>query len=258
MSLLLSSFWEQSSTLSQSPKTLPLFFSNTTGLTFDGNLKQLLANFGVTRQAFDKAWHSPQPGDWCYIPDNQINPVQLNLIHFVEESYRKQLLPGEHMDRLAEAFINPLIATLRKDSLDFYLGRTHESAAIQDELYNEPVEGSFRLTSLYSLCRVFIVEAATRSLFGQHLHEIEPNIVDLMSEFNENAWMVVFGYPKMLSNAVSGVKQKVITALVKFIRLPKEKRRKEAWIMKNMLAAMDLVDIDIESRASMLLMSYWA
>lgn len=233
-------------------------FSNTAGLTFDGNLKQLLSNFGVTRQAFEKAWHNPQPGDWCYIPNNEFNPAQLNLIHFVEESYRKQLLPGEHMDILSEAFINPLLATLHRDSLDFHLGPTHEGAAIKGKFYNEPVEGSFRLTSLYSLCRVFIVEAATQSLFGQHLHEIEPNIVDLMTEFNENAWMVVFGYPKILSGAVLGVKQKIMAALAKFIKLPKEKRTQEAWVVKNILAAMDLVDIDIESRAAMLLMSFWA
>ncbi|KAI1203674.1 cytochrome P450 [Nemania serpens] len=240
------------------PKDITAVFSNTTGLTFDGNLKQLLANFGVTRPAFEKAWHKPQPGDWCYIPNNEFNPSQLNLIHFVEESYRKQLIPGEHMDRLSEAFINPLLAKLERASLDFYLGPTREGAAVRGKLYDEPVGGSFRLTSLYSLCRVFMVEAATQSLFGKHLHEIEPNIVDLMTEFNENAWMVVFGYPKILSSAVSGAKQKIMTALAKFIQIPKEKRTQEAWVVKNMLAAMDLVDIDIESRASMLLMSFWA
>ncbi|KAI1116626.1 cytochrome P450 [Nemania sp. NC0429] len=240
------------------PKDITAVFSNTTSLTFDGNLKQLLANFGVTRQAFEKAWHNPQPGDWCYIPNNKLNPAQLNLIHFVEESYRKQLLPGEHMDRLSEAFINPLLDTLNMDALDFYLGPTHEDVGIQSGLFNEPVGGPLRLTSLYSLCRVFIVEAATRSLFGQHLHDIEPDIVDLMTEFNENAWMVAFGYPKILSSAVSGVKQKVMTALAKFILLPEEKRTQEAWVVKTILAAMELVDIDIESRAAMLLMSFWA
>ncbi|KAI1171189.1 cytochrome P450 [Nemania sp. FL0916] len=240
------------------PKDITAVFSNTQGLTFDGNLKQLLANFGVTRQAFDKAWHDPQPGDWCYIPNNPFNPAQLNLIHFVEESYRKQLLPGEHMDRLSEAFINPLLGILKRDSLEFYLGPTDDSAGIRSELYDENVEHPSRLTSLYSLCRVYIVEATTRSLFGDHLHEIEPNIVELMSKFNENAWMVVFGYPKLLSNAVSGVKGKIMTALAKFIQLPKEKRSQQAWVVENILAAMDLVDIDIESRASMLLMSFWA
>lgn len=228
------------------PADVTAAFRDTSALNFDGHLARLLQNFGVKPEAFQKSWHKPKPGDWCYIPNNPINPGQLDLIHFVEETFKKQLLPGKHMDKMSSMFLDSLRTDLHWDRLGcIWCG----------ELCNEP---SCKHVSLYSLCRFFIVEATTRSLFGSHLHDIEPNIVEYMCEFNDHVWMVVFRYPGVFGNPSAKPRKILMAALTKFIQLPEHKRGEVCWAVKNILAAMEIVEIDMDSRASMMLMSFWA
>ncbi|KAI1327855.1 cytochrome P450 [Xylariaceae sp. FL0255] len=235
------------------PKDVTSAFSNSTSLTFDGNLRQLLTNFGLTKPGFKKAWHNPQPGDWCYMPNNSINPNQLNLIHFVEEILKKQLLPGEQMDKLSEAYMSPLLQTFHYTQLDSYLDRSPRPSVMRNEITQK-----IRMTTLYPLCQYPIIEAVTLAFFGPRIFEIEPSIVDCMLRFNENAWMVAFGYPRMLSTPINGVRRKVMDALIKYLHLPEDQRAQQAWSIKNILGCMEIVDCNDESRAYMLLMTYWA
>jgi cholesterol 7alpha-monooxygenase len=224
-------------------------------LNFDTHLARLLRNFGVKAAAFKKAWHKPEPGDWCYIPNNPINPGQLDLIHLVEETFKKQLLPGKHMDSLSQAFMDSLYTTFHWDNLDACLNYKYPSCVWCGE---HCTHGQLRYVSLYSLSRFFIVEATTRSLFGNSMHEVEPDIVQIISEFNDHVWMVVFGYSPPWNIPSDKPRKRLMTALIKFIKLPSHKRGNEAWAIRTILQALDIVEIDIESRASMLLMSFWA
>ena len=87
------------------PADVTTAFNNREGLSFDGHLGRLLKNFGVRPEALNRAWHKPQPGDWCHIPNNPINPKHLDLIHFVEETMKKQLGFGEHEEKQCRDFL---------------------------------------------------------------------------------------------------------------------------------------------------------
>ncbi|KAI0439832.1 cytochrome P450 [Xylaria telfairii] len=241
-----------------SPDDVTAVFRNTDSLTFDGHLKVLLQNFGVKPKAFDKAWHKPQPGDWCYIPNNPINPGQLDLIHFVEETYKKQLLSGDHVDTLSQAFIQSLLTNLDWDHIDFGCNVFLWGATQNFEPRGEISQFPSHHASLYSICQFFIVEATARSLFGDLLHDIEPDIVNLMLQFNEHVWMIVFNYPSFFASPVAESRQKIMAALKKLVQTPEEDKSQLCWAIRNITAAMDIVDIDVESRASMMLMSFWA
>jgi cholesterol 7alpha-monooxygenase len=104
-----------------------------------------------------------------------------------------------------------------------------------------------------------IVDAVTRSFFGNHLHNIDPDIVEHMISFNRYAWMVVFGFGTgLFETPVAKPQKALMAALMKFIQSPADQKGEEAWVLKQLLPVMDLVGIDVESRAAMLLMSYWA
>ena len=103
-----------------------------------------------------------------------------------------------------------------------------------------------------------MVDAATRSMFGPHLHEIEPNIVEYMMNFNDYAWMVFFRYPDFFGLPVTEPRRKIIDALKKFIKLPEEQRPHQSWAIRNIIIAQDIVGIDLEAQASVILLIYWA
>lgn len=228
------------------PLDVAAAFKNNTSLHFDGHLNELLRNFGFGGEALRLAWHVPQPGEWCYIPNSSINPEQMSLNRLTEDVYKKQLLPGEKMDVMCKVFLAALHQTLRWQDLDFCT-------------INKPGNnGPRKLVSLRALCRHTMVDAATRSMFGGHLHEIEPKIVEHMLTFNDFAWMVFFQYPDLFGSPVSEARRKITDALKTFIMLPEEQRSEQAWSIKTIIAAQGVVGIDLQARASVILMIYWA
>ncbi|KAI1363651.1 cytochrome P450 [Xylaria arbuscula] len=226
-----------------SPADVAAAFRDTVALRFDGHLNELLLNFGFNADAIRRGWHNPKPGDWCYIPNNPINPKQLNFIHLTEDIYKKQLLPGERMDEICEAFLGALHKSVHRDKLEYW---------------GSSVGGKTRRISLYSLCRLAMVDAATRSMFGSHLHDIEPNIVDNMLKFNDYAWMVFFRYPDFFGLPVTEPRRKIMDALKVFIQLPADQRKEQSWSIETIIAAQEIVGIDLEARASVILMIFWA
>ncbi|KAK4206940.1 cytochrome P450 [Rhypophila decipiens] len=245
------------------PADVTAVFQNREGLSFDGHLARLLKNFGVRSEALKRGWHKPEPGDWCYIPSNPINPQQLDLIHFVEAAWKKQLAPGQHEAKLCQAFLSSVGTSLwfgGDGLLDYTTIPSDDSCSWCGKCTSNTAEGGkeHHKVLLYSLCRESIVEAITRSLFGDHLHNINPDIVENMIKFNEHVWMVVFDYGAFFETPVSKPQKSLMDTLIKFIQTPPQRRGREAWVIKNMLAAMETTDIDVYSRASMLLMCFWA
>lgn len=203
----------------------------------------MLENFGFKGEALRLAWHVAQPEDPRYFPDGLITPRQKSLNRLTEEVYKQQLLPGEKMDVMCKVFIDALLDSLQWNSLGFCTLTEHR--------------GTKRL-SLRGLCRGVMVDAAVRSMFGKHLHEIEPDIVRHMMEFNDHVWMIFFRYPQSFCSAVSGPREKMMKALEAFISLPEEERPEQAWSIKKILTAQNIVGIDLQSKASIILMILWA
>jgi len=186
----------------------------------------------------------PQPGDWCYLPGNTINPDLISLNRLTEDVYRKQLLPGEKMDVMCKAFLQSLSDTLHWQKLEFCTLET---------------TGKGRILSLQRLCRYTMVEAATRSMFGGHLHQLEPKIVEYMLRYNDNAWMVFFQYPDFFGTSPISEPRRVLTEVLEnFIQIPEAQRNEQAWSIKTITAWQEVMGIDLRARASVLLMIYWA
>ncbi|KAL2038879.1 hypothetical protein N7G274_008401 [Stereocaulon virgatum] len=201
--------WRQKLYIITAPEDVAAAFRNNTSLNFDGHLNELLVNFGFKGEALRLAWYEAKPGESCYLPDDLITPRQKSLNRLTEEVYRQQLLPGEKMDIMCRVFINALDHTLQWNRLDFCTLRH---------------DGDKKQVSLRALCRHTMVDAATRSMFGSHLHAIEPEIVRHMLEFNEFVWMIFFRYPDFLGSPAAAPRWKITKVLETFINIPEKPR----------------------------------
>ncbi|VUC27966.1 unnamed protein product [Clonostachys rosea] len=224
------------------PQDVSAVFRDTASLGFDGYLNELLISFGFTKAAIKKIWHKPSDDDEKMISET-INPERMNFIHLAEDIFKRQLLLGEKMDRIRDDIMGTLDQSLHWRQLDFCTKSYHAKG---------------RQISLYSLCRFTMVEAATRSLFGSHLHNIDPDVVDHMLSFGDHAWQVIFRLPTFLNLDVIAPRKKLMDALRVFVQLPESQRSEQAWAIKNVLDASDSFDIDFESRACVLLLMFWA
>lgn len=224
------------------PQDVSAVFRDTASLGFDGYLNELLISFGFTKEAIKKIWHKPSDDDEKMISET-INPERMNFIHLAEDIFKRQLLSGEKMDRIRDDIMSTLHQSIQWRQLDYCTRHSN---------------GNGKQISLYSLCRFTMVEAATRSLFGSHLHNLDPDIVENMLSFGDHAWQVIFRLPAFLNLDVTAPRKKLMDALRVFVQLPESERSEQAWAIKNVLDASDSFDIDFESRASVLLLMYWA
>ena len=199
------------------PQDVAQVSRNVITLNWDGHLNQILTNFGFKGEALKLAWHKPIPGESWYIHKNAVNPKQRSLIHLIEEIYIAQLLPGEHMEEMCRAFIASLGDTPHWINSGF--------CTLEDSEKEKHV-------SLKALCRFTLVEAATRSMFGDVLHKLNPDIAENMLDFNDRAWMVLFGLPEIFPSAVANARRKMTETMKEFVNLPEEKRAGQAWVIQ--------------------------
>lgn len=200
----------------------------------------MMFNSGVAPEDQVGAWHCPQPGDRCYIQDNPLNPQQMCFIKWVQHSYRKQLLTPSLVERMCQSVVGSLSDSIRPDSIAYCLMG-------EDNTY-----------SLYQLTRSAMVEAATQSMFGPCLHELDPNIVEQMLGFNDHAWQVVMKYPDFGFSAVSKPRKTMMSILRRFIERSAAQNQQASTFIQDILASMENTQLGMHSRAAMLLMIFWA
>lgn len=232
------------------PKDVAAVFDNKTDFNFDNHLTNLLKSFRISPEALKSAWHEPKPGDWCYIPNNPVNPKQKSLIHCVEDIYSQQLLPGDRMDKWSQTFLSSLSSSLlTMNDLKPFVVKYTECVWCSD---------CSPQVSLYSFVSFFNVQATAFAMFGSHLHDIDPLAVNYMISFNEHVWMAVFRCPNIIGLPLDEPRRKLMNIMRVFVRLRPDQRRDASWAITNVLEGMEQIGMDMESRASMLVMIFWA
>lgn len=236
--------WRDKLYILTAPEDVALAYKNTTTLSWDAFLNDLLEGFGLRGKSLELAWHQPKPGDAAYECKHLFKSAQKSLVHFTEEISRRQLLPGEHLKVMEASFLERLHETLQWDQM---IG--------SDVLH---CSGMQKRLSLKGFFRYLVVDAITYSIFGGTLQQIHPNVARDMITFNDDAWMVVFRYPEFSAPNLVNSKRRIKDALKTYMSLPDEQRKKESFAITNILEGQKITGIDDESRVAMLLMIYWA
>ena len=213
-------------------------FRNTKTLAWEPFLKDLMVSFTISRSKFGKIWDEPTPDDPRY--DNPLNPKHRSLIHHGEHLYRLQLLPGPKLDD----FSNRLLSVI-ESSLD----QKSQSSLVTSK---DPI-------SLTGFCAHMQVGAMTRSLFGDHIYEIEPSITQMLYDFSEEAWkLLMFPFPKFAARRLHTAKQGILDTLLKYIKSTSEKKNEAAWFWSEILKEQKASELDDDSRAGITFMLLWA
>lgn len=225
----------------------------THGLNFSHFISEIMQKFGMALKDVERAKYNPQPGDSCYIEENPINPTHMNLIHFVEDLYKRQFLDPSRLDTLSGVFVRHLQETLRDENLDFC---TKDYNGCLDSIN---ASGLQREVSLYPLVAGTMVNATVRALFGPYLHEVEPDIVNQVIQFNANAWILFYGLPDCFGFApVCAPRDRVRAAFRAFINLPEEQRSEQCFAFQQLLKWMEVLEIGKESRVGLLFLFFFA
>jgi hypothetical protein len=223
------------------PEDVTSVFNNQHGIDNDYSLREILIAFGVKPDDLRRAWHMPLKGDWCYVEGDALNPQHMCFIKWVQDSYRKHLLTKRTLEEMAGVFVDSLLDTMRPESITYCM------------------MGEENLYSLYTIIRNAMVEASAQSMFGPHLHEINPDVIEHMLRFNDNAWQVVMRYPDFLGRLpVSEPRKKMMAVMRGLVQRHSSEIPLANAFVRNVLDRMELTEITTHSRAAMMLMIFWA
>lgn len=228
-----------------SPPDVAEAFKRADSLGWEGHLNDIFRNFGMNPESLRLSWMKPTASD--YGPENSVNPQLLPLIRLIENIYARQLLPGVHMDEMSESWVQSLQTTLSWSTMDYCVVKADD---------NE--KGGRKTLSLKRLCQHTMLEAGMYSFFGHKINQLDPNFIQNMLVFNENAWMLFYGLPQFFASAVLTPQRALKKTFEKFASLPESARQDQSWGVQQLLVAQEAMGIDLESKACMLLLILWA
>ncbi|KAL8725328.1 MAG: hypothetical protein Q9166_007434 [cf. Caloplaca sp. 2 TL-2023] len=221
-----------------SPNDVGAIYRNNTTLSWDAMLDELLVAFGVNAMVIPRMWAKPEESRESLRNPNL--PPGLSAIHSTLELYKKQLLPGPKLDTLS----------------DTLLGHISNLMPLYDGSFGQGSPTG--VLSLKDFCASVLVDSLTRTLFGEHIRCLEPNIVQCLLEFNDDAWMLVFKYPQSANSKLNVARNKILKGFEKYLDSPENVRLGKSWLIDEVMKMLSSVDINNDDRAAMLLMIYWA
>jgi hypothetical protein len=172
-----------------------------------------------------------------------LNPARKNLIHLTQDLYKQHLLPGPTYSGLIHKY---------KTTLQAFT--TWEKMA---EKHGLDATASRNAVSLYDVCAQVMIDATQQTLFDPVLFAIDPSMTDDMRPFTDQLWKLLYNSRMLDSREIEGLREKYTRAFKIYQRLPKEKRREEAWIVTALIDEYRLRGIDEGDSAAMLVMVYW-
>lgn len=185
-------------------------YKNTADLSFDGLVKMIhrgVAN--VSPQGFQTLWRTPQEGFESLHP----NPKNQVLVHTGNALLHKQVLSGAPLEELTARFLDHVEKTTRWDS---FFPKSILARASGD---------SERVVSLHQWTLEVLVDAATRSFFGDALPKLLPDINSIFDRWDMNSYMTTYQYPDFLSQAAIVPRETIIKALTQYLDLPLSERQ---------------------------------
>lgn len=198
-------------------------------------LNDLLVGFGVKASVISKLWQKASAGatgpKW-----DENSRKGLSIIHGILDLYKRQLLPGENLDIINNVLLTHIDNSLRLDRIRRRYGVTAAQVSLKDP------------------CSKVLVDAITRTLFGNKIFEVEPDIFQHLLSFNDDAWMLVFHYSQFGETKLKRARRKILQAFVAYLQGPDETRDGHASPIENVVGRLAAAGVEHEDRAVLILM----
>ncbi|KAL8827932.1 MAG: hypothetical protein Q9170_006814 [Blastenia crenularia] len=196
-----------------------IYRSNNT-LSYDLFVRGLHEGFGMSPTGVEKMWEIPMA--------HQKHMASAGRKHLVDRSgdfHRLQLLPGPQLDDLNARFLARIEYGTTWENVPQPC--VHSSTA--DEL----------VVSLYKWCGYVLVDAASRSFYGDALVNTSPQMVRDFLVFDKQSWMLLYQYPSFLAKAMTAPRNLVTQAFDRYVAL-EEKKKEDAAPYTKALEALQI------------------
>lgn len=216
-----------------SAKDTTAVFKSPEKLIFDTYIQDMMLRFGISKQGVNTTWHSSSA------------PASHNrtLFKAMESTMKKQLNPGHEMKKLEENLLHQINQNLKWDQVP--------SARMEGS------DQTGKIVSLLEWSRKTLLRAVTTAFYGEAIFRVEPDFIEIFSNFDDNGWKLPYRVPATFSQDMLKPKDAAQRAFRRYFDLPKSQRSDACWMVHEVEAEMRIANITTEDISTFLLMVYW-
>lgn len=222
--------------IATSPQDVTAIYRNTKTLTFDEYIRDVMKSIGVSDDGIAKLWYTPSD-------NSDLRSLHKALAHAGEDYYREQLLPGSRLDILWDRILRLIDASLHWDQIP-----QSSNSGPGDEI---------KTVGLLEWCREVLLHTVTTAFFGHQLLDVEPKLLEHFMAFDEESWKLTYKYPRIVSKDMYYAKDKLVSAVEAYLRLPKDQRPDGAWLIQKLEEETSKLDISTSDLAAMITSLLW-
>lgn len=111
--------------------------------------------------------------------------------------------------------------------------------------------------SLLDWTRDVLLKAVTEAIFGDQLMKLDPQLLDYFTAFDDESWKLSYKYPRQVSKKMYQAKDNMVAAIEKYLRLAKDQRPEQAWLVGKLEAETKDAGIDTHDLAAMITSLLW-
>ncbi|PSR82481.1 hypothetical protein BD289DRAFT_12951 [Coniella lustricola] len=186
-------------------------------LSFEAVIAAVMADFGCSPDTVEKMFNK----------EGKLK-TWMDVSH---DDFRYQMHPGKEFAKLNEAFLINIEFSLKWDKITGF------------PVTNRASTGKLLTVSLWKWCYTVLVDAATRSMFGNAIFEVYPDVMENFYMFDQEGWKLPFKYPEFAAKTLYRTLGRSKTAFADFLALPEDQRQDSCWIVKRLEDGMKDVGI---------------
>ncbi len=169
--------------------------------------------------------------------------VKKPLIRYAQGFHKPIMKYAESLQALPDEIIQHIKDSMRWDMLS--------------AKYTKPIISGEKEVSLLSWCRETMVNAATRAYFGEGLLQIEPNLSQVLSDFEDEGVMFLISASCDSIGPTSAARERGIGVFAAYFGLPMEQRAGEAGFIRNLEDEYRHLGLGEKDLAALIWVVYW-
>ncbi|KAL8720306.1 MAG: hypothetical protein Q9225_002818 [Loekoesia sp. 1 TL-2023] len=218
---------------------VPSIYRNTTTLTFDDFVRDMMLSVGASEDGVRKMWESPR---YDSSGTRQLHKV---LAHAGEDYYRQQFHPGDHLGDLWMEIQQRIEKSMTWDDIS------------PNCIVHEPFGKAEKTLSLLRWCQSVLISSVTNAVFGPKLLQLEPGLLRSFITFDDNSWKLTYKLPRFVAREVYGGKDHIVSAFRKYFALPMSERKGNSWVVQMLETEMRSIDVEEKDMAALFVMPFW-
>ncbi|KAI4207764.1 MAG: hypothetical protein LQ348_000460 [Seirophora lacunosa] len=218
---------------------VPVIYRNTSTLTFDDFVRDMMLSVGASEDGVQKMWESPR------YDNSGTQRLHKVLAHAGEDYYRQKFHPGDHLGDLWMNIQQRIEQNMKWDNISPH-------CTIQ-----EPFGKNEKTLSLLLWCQSTLLSSVTNAVFGPKLLQLEPALLRSFVTFDDNSWKLTYKLPRFIAQEVYDGKDHIISAFKKYFALPASEREGRSWVVQMLESEMRGIGVREQDMAALFVMPFW-